>query len=189
MIPNFHLNFKIIPQIQHTVPEKSPKSRVRTSKTRFFPPFWRTASVELHSRTRFSTAPQTIGAWWLLSNVVDWVFSGVDISSRRAGIGISFSALRIWRKKGFFKAKGRVVNQENYNESRDFSTALPVHFFGLPLGLSVDCSFSSSAVRCFQRSSPNGVPRFMLFSSRSPVSRACLLHRVVSARFRASPAP
>jgi hypothetical protein len=36
------------------------------------------------------------------------------------GAGEDF-VLRIWRKKGFFKEKGRGVNQKNHNGLRGFS--------------------------------------------------------------------
>jgi len=42
--------------------KKNQKSRARVSRTRFFLLFWHTASVALHSGTRFSAMPHIIPA-------------------------------------------------------------------------------------------------------------------------------
>ena len=47
-----------------------------------------------------------------------------------------------------------------------FYRAGPVPFFGLPLGLNVDCNFKRAAVLSIQLVRPNGAPRFTLFSIR-----------------------
>ncbi len=49
VITRFHLNFKMIPAGSAAVPEKPPKSRAHTSRTRFFAPFWQTITIALHS--------------------------------------------------------------------------------------------------------------------------------------------
>lgn len=76
-----------------------------------------------------------------------WGLGAVVQTGCRAFLGFSRLGKRV------LEEKGRLVNQKNHNELWGFPTGVPAHFFGLPLGLSVDCRLSFSAASCFQRSS------------------------------------